>query len=570
MLGRLLRSLRASSAARANDYGLRAWQAGQLLLAERHLRRAIDADPRFAPAFGNLGMVLWEQQRRDEGLQMLRDGIALDETHAGLRVNLANALVMGGHLQEGVEHYRQVLRCHPEDAGARTNLLKPLLDLCDWRAAEAHVTALVAQWEAGDMRALDALTPFLTLLIELPAAMRLAVAQQHALQLARNATPLPRRASVPAASSRLRIGYLSSDFHHHATAALASGLFERHDRERFEVHAFSFGPDDGSPQRHRLEVAFEHFHDCRALSHRDLARCIAAERIDVLVDLKGYTGGSRPEVLALRPAPIQVSYLGYPGSMGAPFIDYIIADPVLIPARARAWYTEQVVYLPGSYQVNDDRQGRPAPPPARAACGLPDDAFVFACFNEHHKIDRRVMNSWLSILRAAPRGVLWLLQGHGESALRQHIASAGVDPARVVFAPRLPRAHHLARHACADLCLDTFTYNAHTTASDALWAGLPMITLAGESFAARVGSSLLMAVSLPETIATSTLDYETAAVALASDPAALQAMRARLVHSRDAAGGLFDTASTTRQLERAYVAMRDAHLSGAPLSDIRL
>jgi predicted O-linked N-acetylglucosamine transferase (SPINDLY family) len=361
------------------------------------------------------------------------------------------------------------------------------------------------------------------------------------------------RAPRPA-GDRLRIGYASADFHDHATLHLMAGLFEAHDRERFEIHAYSWGIDDGSAYRARARAAIEHFHDVRDLGHDAVAQRIADDGIDILVDLKGYTGESRPEVFALRPAPVQVSYLGYPGTMGAPFIDWMIADPVLVPPGAEAGYAERVLGLPATYQPNDRLQRISDRASTRAQWRLPEDAFVFACFNKHHKIERATFAAWMRILAAAPRAVLWLLGGHGARALARAAQAAGIDPRRIVFADKAPKPEHLERHRIADLFLDTRTYNAHTTASDALWAGLPVLTWPTDAFAGRVAASLLHAMELPELVMPDGAAYERTAVELARDPSRLAALRAKVAANR-LATALFDTQGLALSLEDAYRAI---------------
>jgi predicted O-linked N-acetylglucosamine transferase (SPINDLY family) len=381
--------------------------------------------------------------------------------------------------------------------------------------------------------------------------MRLAIARRYADGVMENAGPRVDAAARDASGRRLRIGYLSADLHEHPTSQLLVGALEHHDRARYEVHAYALDSDDGTAHRARLVAAFEHFHDVRALAHDALARQIAADGIDVLVDLQGYTAESRPQVAALRPAPVQVNYLGYPGTMGAAFVDFILADATLVPPGDEQWYGETVIRLPDTYQANDDRQAIAERAFARSELGLPEDGAVFASFNAHFKIERETFAAWMRILAAVPGSVLWLLGGPGEAALRAAADRSGIEPARIVFATRMRKPEHLARHRAADLFLDTYTYNAHTTASDALWAGLPVLTRPADGFAGRVAASLLRAIGLPELVAPDLDAYERTAVELARDPAALAALRAKLAAHRSSLP-LFDTARFTRNLEAAF------------------
>ena len=368
----------------------------------------------------------------------------------------------------------------------------------------------------------------------------------------------------------MRIGYLSSDFHDHATAYLIAELIERHDRDRFEIHGYSYGADPGGDMRARLVSAFDRFSDIDALSHRDAAARIRADDIDILVDLKGHTYRARPKILAFRPAPVQVNYLGFPGTMGAPFIDYIVADNFIVPRDRQMLFAEKLAYLPDCYQPNDTRR-EIAAAPSRAECGLPAQGFVFCGFNNSFKITPAFFAIWMRLLQQVPGSVLWLLESN--ALVRRNLSAAAfaadVDPARLVFAPILKHRDHLARHRHADLFLDTLPCNAHTTASDALWAGLPVLTCAGETFAGRVAGSIVRAVGLAELVASSPRDYEALALALARDPARLDDIRSRLDAGR-ASLPLFDMAKHTRDLEALYTRMDENWRSSRPAAPITL
>jgi predicted O-linked N-acetylglucosamine transferase (SPINDLY family) len=362
---------------------------------------------------------------------------------------------------------------------------------------------------------------------------------------------------------RIRLGYLSGDFHQHATAQLMAGLFEHHDRDRFEVLAYSYGPDDRSPMRARLASAFDRFIDIHALSHREAARLIHADKVDILVDLKGYTHHARPAISAHRPAPVQVNYLGYPATMGADFIDYIIVDPFVVPSSQQPFFSERLVYLPGSYQVNDRRREVAKARTSRQDCGLPSEGLVLCSFNNSYKISPVFFDIWMRLLRLVPGSILWLLEPNElvKHNLRSEARKRGVDSGRLIFAPVLSSAEHLGRHRHADLFLDTLPCNAHTTASDALWAGLPVLTCCGSTFAGRVAGSLLMAIGMPELVTGSLEEYERLALALARDPQRLIALRKKLESNRDA-GALFDLPKLTENLETAYARMWQTWLSG--------
>ena len=358
------------------------------------------------------------------------------------------------------------------------------------------------------------------------------------------------------AHGRIRIAYLSADFCQHATAELIAGLIERHDRTRFEVAAISFGRDDGSALRARLMKGFDRFEDVRARSDAEVAALLRDGEFDIAIDLKGHTEGSRPGILAHRPCPVQVHYLGYPGTIAAPWLDYIIGDAVVLPFDHQPFYSEKIVHLPHCYQVNDSTRTIAAETPMRSDAGLPPEDFVFCCFNAAWKITPAIFDIWMRLLAKVEGSVLWLLEDNDAMPghLRTAAAARGIDPARLVFAPRAPSAAHLARHRLADLFLDTLPYNAHTTASDALWAGLPVLTCLGAQFDGRVAASLLRAIGLPELV-TRTMDaYEALALALARDPVRLANLRARLSANR-LSSPLYDTDRFHVSLEAAYLRM---------------
>ena len=367
---------------------------------------------------------------------------------------------------------------------------------------------------------------------------------------------------------KLRVAYASADLHHHATGMLMVGVFEAFDRAGFEQVAFSWGPDDGSSLRARLVAAFDEWHEVAHLSDAALADLIRAREIDILVDLKGLTQYARPAVFAQRLAAVQVNYLGYPGSLPLPEMDYILADRVVVPDGLVSFYAEAVVRLPGSYQPNDALRVISPVTPSRAELGLPEAGFVFCSFNSNYKITPDVFAIWMRLLQQVPGSVLWLIRSHAqaESNLRGHAQAAGVDPARLVFSAVVPIADHLARHVHADLFLDTFPCGAHTTASDALWAGLPVLTRAGRSFASRVAASLVCAAGLPELVVEDAAGYEALALALARDGARLLALRRRLAAGR-ALCALFNTGAYARDLAVAFRCMWALHVRGEGPAD---
>ncbi len=438
---------------------------------------------------------------------------------------------------------------------------------CEWQDFDT--------WQPHALQALAdpavaALSPFQ--LLSLPGisaaqqrefATRWMAERLHASTADRAMLALEFAAAPPAPATKLRVGYLSNDFHQHATALLLIEMLETHDRKHFELHAYSHGADDGRGMRQRVHTAFDRFTDISHFSDLEAARAIHAAGIHILVDLKGYTAGTRTALLTYRPAPLQVSYLGYPGTLGGSFCDYLVSDRFITPASAAGDYSEALACMPHSYQPHG-RLGEIGPAPTREAVGLPSDGLVLCCFNQAYKFTPEVFGIWCTLLDQTPGSVLWLLRNEqAEGNLRREAMARGIAPHRLVFAQDLPQAEHLGRLQLADLVLDTLPCNAHTTASDALWAGVPLITCAGNTFASRVAGSLLHAVGLPELVTHSLDDYAALALALAHDPARLQALRAQLARQRLAAP-LFDVVSYTRSLEALYSGMWARHQAGLP------
>ncbi|EXJ17185.1 O-linked N-acetylglucosamine transferase, SPINDLY family protein [Imhoffiella purpurea] len=427
--------------------------------------------------------------------------------------------------------------------------------VCDWRALAERQARLVELIRESDR---PVVTPFAALSLPGldPEDLR-KTAHAHACRFqdwadrASSLGPSPAKA----AGGRLRIGYLSDDLQEHATAYLTASVFEHHDRSRFECFAYSTGADDGGPLRRRLRDAFEHFVDIRPLGHQEAAQRIRDDGIDILVDLKGYTNNARIEILALRPSPVQVTWLGFPGTLGTSFIDYMVVDSVVVPPGDARFYDEALAYMPGAYAPVDDRR-TVAPVPTRAEAGLPERGLVLCCFNDPYKITPEVFDRWCAILKAVPDAILWLYSKTPEVAenLRREAGQRGLDPGRLRFAPKVSQPEHLARLALADLVLDTLPYNAHTTASDALWMGVPVLTCAGETFPSRVAASLLRAAGLSDLITTDLAAYEARAVALGKDPDALAAMKSRLTESRQEAI-FFDSRRFAADLESLYLSM---------------
>ncbi|OYX11564.1 MAG: hypothetical protein B7Z15_11585 [Rhizobiales bacterium 32-66-8] len=486
--------------------GIAAYERGADVEALALVTAACRRAPDRAAFHANRGFVLFEMRRLKEAVEAFQQALVADPNHAEAYVNLGSICAEGRRVPEAIHHYRRALAIDPDNIVARYGLAIQRRHACDWQNLETEEAQLTALLE----RTVARLGPFMRLAAPVLPREHLRAARVWAQGVRVSSADALPAAPAARAGEKIRIGYLSSDFYHHATAFLAVEIFERHDRKRFEITAYSFGPDDGSAMRQRLLGAFDRFVEIGQLDAAQAARRIRADGIDILVDLKGYTHGSRPEIPALRPAPVQVNYLGYPGTMGAPFIDYIIGDRVVTPHDAQALYDERIVQLPGSYQPNDGQRALAQTVPSRADCGLPERGFVFCCFNNAYKITPDIFALWMRLLEAVPDSVLWLFEANATARdnLYYQAGAHGIDPFRIVFAPPAHLPEHLARHVHADLVVDTLHYNAHTTASDALWAGVPVITCMGESFASRVAASLLTAAGLPELVTPSMAEYE--------------------------------------------------------------
>lgn len=522
------------------------------------LRSLLARQPLNAEAWRRLAGILAEAFRPDLAVAAVRNAVAVAPDDADACADLAMAAAMSGWSAVSVVACRRVLRLVPGHGAALGQLVHQQRLLCDWRDLDGLEALLLRRVREG----VEGVSPFDVLSCASTLADQQSAATRWAAAKARGASPVTRPAALPR-DGRLRIGYLSSDFREHAMGHLMVDALETHDRFRFAVTAYSTGADDGSPLRRRFEQGLERFVDLYRHGDTDAAQVIASDGIDILVDLTGFTTFSRTSILAARPAPLQVNWLGYPGTLGADYVDYILADPDVIAEGEEAFFTERVVRLPDCYQPNDRRRAIATTTPARADCGLPADGFVFCCFNSAYKLTPALFDGWARILAAVPGSVLWLYAGNPQVAanLRGEGEARGLDPGRLVFAGPIPHAEHLARHRLADLFLDTLPYNAHTTASDALWAGLPVLTRRGTTFAGRVAASLLRAAGLPELIVDGQEAYEAAAVDLARSPQRLRDLRERLMRNRQSCP-LFDTPRFTRHLEAAYRAMWDIHLAG--------
>lgn len=555
--------------------------------------KAIALWPDFAEAHSNRASVLYDLRRLQEALVSCDRAIALKldqaETHSargGILYDLGlldealasfdSAIARKpdlavawsgrggiffdlGRLDEALASFEKAVTFDPDLFGAEGQRLHISMCLCDWTNFDADCENLISSIRKGK----DIARPFGLLGVPASADDQLECAR---LWVARAGQPSPRGLwqGDQYRHDRIRVAYVSADFREHPVSQLMAGVLERHEKSRFDVTAISLGPDDHSEIRHRLINSVEHFVDAGAYSDEQIAGLIRSSEVDVLIDLMGFTGRARTKLFSRRPAPVQVNYLGYAGTMGAPYIDYIIADRCVIPEEKKTCYSEKIVYLPHSYMANDSGRKISDRRLCRADCDLPETGFVFCSFNNSYKFTPEIFDLWMRLLRQIDGSVLWVPEANGTATrhLKHRAQSRRIDPTRLIFAPRLPsNEDHLARLELADLFLDTLPYNAHTTAADALWAGLPVLTRLGETFAGRVAASLLTAIGLPELITATSDAYERTAIDLAREPARLEAIKRKLTDNRRSAP-LFNTALFTRHIEAAYTAIYQRYQSG--------
>lgn len=541
--------------------------------------RSVKLGPKCAEAYNARGNTLLDLGRVDDALAEFDMATGLKPGLAEAHVNRANALTMLKRPDEALASYERAIAMAPAQINAHNNrgsLLRRMKRLDEAlashrRALDIAPASALAQAEARNLQAhmclwedekanggpsplgtgTDAFQPFYMLGFEDSLERQLLCARNWAAaKYGPGRTLAPRRR---AAGAPIRVGYFSTDFHNHATMHCMARLFELHDPSRFEIHIFSYGPDIEDEMRKRLTDAVARFHPVAHLSDEDIARLARTQGIDIAVDLKGHTQDARLGIFARSAAPVQVGFLGFPGTSGSDFIDYVIADETVIPPERQHFFSEKIAYLPNSYYPTDDRCAVSDRRFSRAELGLPEDGFVFCSFNNNYKITPDAFDIWMRLLARVKGSALWLLQDNDWAAdnLRREAQARGISPDRLVFAERMSAADHMARHVHADLFLDTFKVNAHTTATDALWMGVPVLTKLGESFVARVAGSLLHALDMPELVTPSAAAYEQRALEIATDPAALAALKAKLADRR-MSSPLFDSAGYTRDVEALY------------------
>jgi len=540
------RQLRDRAAAQGHfANGARFAGEGRYDAAIAEYEAALRLDPEAPSILGNLANVHAQIGNLESAQLLYEKAIACDPKDATAHFNLGILHLDAGRRQDAAQALERAAERDPDNGLIAAHLLFQKLHLCRWDGLDElclRVRAAILENSAD-------IPPFIVL--SMPGTtpqLQRRCAENHSgwLHAGQNAAS---EEACHGRHDRLRIGYLSSDFKNHATAFLMIEMLEAHDRSRFEVYGLSYGVDDRSAMRARVAASVEHFVDLAGLSGREAAKRVADLQLDVLIDLKGYTEGNRSEWLQYRLAPVQINWLGYPGTLGAPWVDYLIADAVVAPMENQWMFSERLLHLPGCYQPNS-RSRECGPSTTRLEEGLPDEAVVLCSFNQTYKVTPELFAVWLDILREVPEAVLWLWASNpwAESALRAEAEAAGVDPARLVFAEGRPQAAHLARLPLADLALDTFPCNGHTTTSDALWAGVPVVTLQGDAFAARVAGSLLVESGLPECVVTTADDYRRFVIDFCRDEVLRASLKARCGRLR-AESALFDAEAFARKFE---------------------
>lgn len=530
---------------------------GRLDEAATCYSRAIAIDPRQADAHSNLGLLLYNRGQTDAAIACYRRAIEINPQHPEAHNRLGLVLLEQKQLTEALAATKRALELRPTYTEALGHLIVLKQQACDW-AELPELEARLDQLTRGALQRgrKSGEQVFLSMVRSADPARNLATARGSAQELQRHVASLQlrfpherRRGPRP----KLTLGYVSGDFRNHPLAHLVRGLFRAHDRSRFRVFAYSYGPDDDSRYRADITAGVDQFVDLRNVNAADCARRIYQDNVDILIDLAGHIGGNRMEIAALRPAPVQVSYLGFPGTTGASFFDYIVVDRTVVPPGEEQFLAEQPIVMPHSYQVNDNAQPVSTRAFQRAEFRLPAKGFVYCSFNNTYKIDPTMFDLWMRLLRARPDSVLWLLKSNdlAEANLKREALRRDVAAERLIFSGKLPKDEHLARLALADLGLDTWVCNGHTTTSDALWAGVPVVALRGKHFASRVAASLLEAVGLPELVASSLEEYEALALKLAEDEAMQMALRAKLQRQR-LIWPLFDTQRFVRNLEAGF------------------
>ncbi|MDA8699889.1 tetratricopeptide repeat protein [Amylibacter sp.] len=519
--------------------------------------KAIAIKPDYADAYYNIGIALQEQSKPKEAIEAYNKAIAIKPDYAGAYNNMGNAFKDQGKLEEAIGASKKAIAIKPDHEAARTGNLYQKALICDWDSIAKDANLIP---ELGTSK--KHVSPFALLPLDDSPDRHFTRSKIYAKANYPQKT-LPPKDRPSKRPKRIRVGYFSTDFKEHPVAYLIAKVLEQHNHDQFEVFGYSLHGSSSGVMRQRLAKSFDCFTDVQDMSDKDISLRARQDKIDIAIDLNGYTQNSRTGVFAYRVAPIQINYLGYPGTLGADFMDYIVTDRFLIPGENQKYFNEKPLYLPNTYMPTDDSRELSQKPMKRSDMGLPDDAFVFCCFNNNYKISPNEFDIWMRLLTKVENSVLWLRQSNQFSHIniKNEAQKRKVDPSRIVFADKLPMDEHLARHRFADLFVDTFAFNAHTTATEALWAGLPVVTKIGLGFAARVAGSLLNAVGLPELVTETEQDYEALILELATNPTKLTRIKEKLANNR-LTQPLFNTELYTKHLENGYLQAYESYFDG--------
>jgi predicted O-linked N-acetylglucosamine transferase (SPINDLY family) len=527
---------------------------GHLEQALTSYEKAIAINPSYAYAYYNRGITLRDLGHLEQALTSYEKAIAINPSYADAYRNLGDIFKELGHFNKAIESYEKALFLNPNSTFLLGTLQITKMFVCDWLDFNYQKNLIIEKLKIKEKVCL----PFTALILTDDAALQQLSSE---ITIQDQFPPINSLGSIPKqrGKNKIRIGYFSADFGNHAVSFLTAELFELHNKDQFEIFGFSYGTDNQSPMHLRIKQSFDQFINVNSISDKNIAKLAREISIDIAIDLGGFTAQARTGIFAYRAAPIQISYIGYLGTMGSEYFDYIFADKTIIPTESMKFYSEKIIYLP-SYQVNDSKRKMAENNFTREELGIPRNSFVFACFNNNYKILPDTFKSWMKILKATPESVLFIYADNkwAESNLIKEAEKSGINSQRLIFGKRLPRAEYLARYKVCDLFLDTFPYNAGTTASDALWSGLPVLTLTGQSLASRLGASLLVAIDLPELITTSWTDYEILATELAMNPQKISAIKNKLSNNHSTTL-LFNTLQFTKKIEISYLKIMERY-----------
>ncbi|MBC8304090.1 MAG: tetratricopeptide repeat protein [Pelagibacterales bacterium] len=547
-----------------NEQGNALTELKQLQLAIKSYDQAIKLNPKYTDAYYNKGLVLHELKRIELAIENYDQAIKINPNHVYSHNNKGYALQKLKKIEASIESFYNVLKINPNFDFLLGELVHAKNKLCDWNSFNKDLETLKNKINEKKKSS----TPFPVLQLYDSPSLQKNTAEIYVKEKFYKEKIL-NPISIVKKNKKIRLGYYSADFYNHAMSYLLAGLFKQHDKSKFELFAFSFGPEKNDEMSKKIPNYFNDFVKVNFKTDKEIAEISRNLKIDIAIDLLCFTTNNRMGIFSERCAPIQVNYLGYPGTSGANFIDYIIADKILIPKESQKYYSEKIIYLPNTYQARDSSLKISDKIFKREELGLPKNAFVFCCFNQNNKITPNIFDIWMRILKTVDKSVLWLLEDNSIATknLRKEAKKRKIDPKRIIFAKRMSMTNHFARHKCADLFLDTFPYGAHTTCSDSLWAGLPIVTLMGKSFASRVAGSLLNAINLEELITTTEKEYEKLIIELANNSYRLKEIRNKL-HKNKSTKPLFDTKLYTKNIELAYTKTYEKYLNKLPAKNI--